>query len=248
MNTQLAHIGHNEPPSAIDMATEGLSPLATFLDNTPVIQDETAAREAKLFLDRTKAMIGDLEAARKKEADPLYTQWKAVNEAYKPISTKIERLEKELKSRLAAYIRAEEEKRRAEAEAARKAAEEAERIAREAEASEREAIDNATQGEIGADVAGAIEEADSRFADYKAANRAATIAERDAKVRVGGGFGRVTSLRTQEVWAVQDAAKAMASIGLTTKIEEALISSAKDYRKLLGELPAGIVVTKERVL
>jgi len=45
-----------------------------------------------------------------------------------------------------------------------------------------------------------------------------------------------------------DLAAAVAEIGNTEKIQEAVLSSARDYRKLRGRLPKGVVEHEERVL
>lgn len=241
-------IGHNNPPSAIDMAREGIKPLAKFLADTPVIQDHDAAKEAKLFLDRVKATIGDLEAAKEAEAKPHHTAWKAALDKFKPATEYVTKLQNELKARLGAYLKAEEAKRAAEVEAARKAAAEAEAAAREAERIEHEAKQNAAVGEIGVDVADAIEQADAKFAEYQQASRFAAVAERDSRVRVGGGFGKVASLRTRDVWTLDDPAKALASIGCTDGIRDAILTAARQYQKLIGQVPDGVTVTKEKVL
>jgi hypothetical protein len=244
----IVEIGHNNPPSAIDMAREAIKPLATFLAANPVIQDHEAAREAKLFLDRVKSTIGDLDAAKEAEAKPHHTAWKAALDKFKPATEYVTKLQGELKTRLAAYIKAEEAKRAAELEAARKAQAEAEAAAREAERIEQEAKNNAAVGEIGVDVAAVIENADEKFAEYQQASRFAAIAERDAKVRIGGGFGKVASLRTKDVWTLDDPAKALASIGCTEGIREAILVAARQYYKLIGNAPDGVTITKERVL
>ena len=46
----------------------------------------------------------------------------------------------------------------------------------------------------------------------------------------------------------EDVAKAIKVMGLTPKITEAILSSARDYRKEFEELPAGINATFERSL
>lgn len=244
----MANIGHNNPPSAIDAAREAIKPLAKFLADTPVIQDHDAAKEAKLFLDRVKATLGDLEAAKEAEAKPLHAAWKAALEKFKPATEYVTKLQGELKARLQSYIKAEEAKRLAEAEAARKAAEEAEAAAREAERKEFEAKQNAEVGEVGVDVAGAIEDADAKFAEFQRTSRFAAIAEKDSKVRVGGGFGKVASLRTKDVWTLEDPVAALQAIGCTDGIRDAILSAARQYHRLTGQVAAGCVLTKEKVL
>lgn len=246
--SNVVEIGHNNPPGPIDMAREAIKPLAAFLAATPVIQDHDTAKEAKLFLDRLKATIGDLDAAKEAEAKPHHTAWKAALEKFKPATDYITKLQSELKTRLAAYIKAEESKRAAEAEAARQAAAAAEAAAREAERAEFEAKQNAAVGELGVDIADAIGNADEKFAEFQKASRFAAIAEKDAKVRVGGGFGKVASLRTKDVWTLDDPAKALAAIGCTDGIREAILTAARQYHKLTGQVADGVTLTKEKVL
>ena len=59
-------IGANNPPSAIEMARDQWKAINVFLTDHPAIVGEDDARQAKLFLDRGKAAIADLEAARTK--------------------------------------------------------------------------------------------------------------------------------------------------------------------------------------
>ena len=243
-----ALIGHNNPPSPIDQAREAIRPLAKFLADNPVIQDHDAAKEAKLFLDRVKATIGDLDAAKEIEAKPHHTAWKAALEKFKPATEYVAKLQTELKARLTTYIKAEEAKRAAEAEAARKAAEAAEAAAREAERLEQEALQNAAVGEVGVDVAEAIGAADEKFAEFQRASRFAAIAEKDTKVRVGGGFGKVASLRTKDVWTLDDPMAALSFLGCTEAIREAILTAARQHHRLTGGVPDGCTLTKEKVL
>ena len=233
---KIAAIGGNNPPSAIDDARTAYKALADYLAQTPVIEAEETAREAKLFSDRTKNTLKDLESARKAKADPLYSEWKAVNEEFKPAQENLDKLLKELNARLTVFARAEETKRQKIAEAKRRAAEEA----------EREAKDNAAYGEIGVDVGAAIESADAAFADMQLAMREKARAERDEKVRIGGGFDRALSMRTVKALILDDAVAALKDLGLTDKIKDAILSGARDYRKVMGALPKGVSEIEER--
>ena len=80
------------------------------------------------------------------------------------------------------------------------------------------------------------------------ASRFAAIAEKDSKVRIGGGFGKVSSLRTKDVWTLEDPAAALAAIGCTDGIREAILVAARQYHKLTGQVATGCTLTKERVL
>ena len=69
------------------------------------------------------------------------------------------------------------------------------------------------------------------------------------RVRIGSIMGnRALSMRTVEVLVVEDACKAIKAIGLTDKIRDAILSSAKDFRKAYDELPDGVISTQERSL
>lgn len=239
-------IGDNMPPGIIDFAHETMTALSDWMKNRPVIQTEDEAREAKLLLDRAKNCAGDLEAERDKLVRPLNERIDAINANYKAVHNKdskrpglLDRVVNELKARLSAFLQAEEDRRIAIAEAAQRERDEAERLAREAEAREREAIDNAAKGELGVDVTQVVVEADSRFADFKKADREAARAERDSHVKLGG-FGRAASLRNKETLVLVSYAKAIKAIGPNDKVREAILSAARDYRKEKGNLPEGV--------
>ena len=155
----------------------------------------------------------------------------------------------EIQKRLTAFILHEEEIRLKAAAEARSKAEEAERLAREAEARELDLLASAAQGEVGLDVANATQEADSKFADFEKASRQAVIAERDSKVKIGGGFRRALSLKTFAEPYVPDYAAAILALqemGLTDDIRAAIVKSARAYRKLNGRWPRGIHISTER--
>ena len=97
-------------------------------------------------------------------------------------------------------------------------------------------------------VAEVTKEADEAFKAFKAAERVAEIANVDTRFKVGGGFLKPTGLRTNKVLVLIDVAKAIEVIGLTEKIQDAVLSSARDYRKLRGALPAGVTEIEERGL
>ena len=241
-------IGANNPPSPIEMAREQWKAINDFLMEHPAILDEDAARKAKLFLDRGKAALADLEAARKAKADPLYAAWNAVNDLFRPAKTALDKIVGLVAERLTVFIKAEEARRSRAADEKRRIAEEAERWAREAEAREKEAIENAALGEIGVDVGAATEAADNAFDDFKRASRGAAVAERDSHVKIGGGFTRSAGLRTKKTLVLDDAFAALKDVGVTEKISDAILSAARDYKRLKGVLPAGVREIEERSL
>lgn len=247
-------LGHNRPPTLFDFARETMGELSKWMAEKPAIASEDEAREAKLLLDRAKNCAADLEAERIKLVSPLNEQVETINAQYKEVHNKsgrpgrLDKVVNELKVRLAEFIKGEESRRQAEADLLRQQAEEAAAIARAAEAREQEAIANARAGELGVDVTQVVVEADQRFADFKRADREAARAERDAHVKIGGGWGNAASLRAKETLVLVSYGKAINAIGKNEKIETAILSAARDYRKLHGKLPDGVDAVLTRAL
>lgn len=243
----MSGLGHNNPPSSIDFSHETGEALGVWLKEHPVVQTEDEARAGKLLIDRAKGSLAELESERDKLVRPLNEQVADINRQFRIPRETLTRIRDILLERLDAYVKAEEEKREKEAEAARQAAEHAENIAREAERLEREARDD-TAGGVEADVAGATLEADRAYSRFETASREAARAEKATHVKVSGGFGRALAPRTTEVLTVSDWKAAIEEMGVTEKITEAILSSARDFRKAFDELPHGITSTKERSL
>jgi hypothetical protein len=240
-------LGHNNPPSAVDLAAECFEAVGQWLVQNPVVQTEEAARSAKLMVDRAKASLDELEDERDGKVRPLNDQVRAVNASYKAVRSPHESILGEVKARLQTFMDAEEEKRLRALEAAQQVREAAEREAREAEALEKATKEDAKLG-VETDTAAATRDADAAFSRFERAEREVARAEKDAKVKVGGGFGRALSVRTQEVLVVNDWIAAIEQMGLTEKVREAILSSARDYRKALDELPDGVEAIHERRL
>lgn len=255
MSTAIARIGHNEPPSPIELGEAVIRDVNSWLQSHPVIESEDMAREAKPFLDRAKAACEEIERERDRKVRPLNEQVSTINLQYKIVHNTdkkkpglFDKIIIELEARLGAFLIREEEKRRVAAELARKAQEEAERIAREAEAAEREALSNAASGELEVDVAQVTKDADTAFGEFERASRFADRAEKDTKVKIGGGFGRTATLREVETLHVESFNLAIKTLGPHDKIREAIISAAREYRKVHGHLPDGVTATTERKL
>lgn len=250
----LAVIGSNNPPGPIEYAEIVVAEINAFLTDNPVIESEDQARAAKPFLDRAKAAFEEVERERDSKVRPLNEQVKSTNDQYKSLHNtdskkpgRFDRIFIELKARVAAFMLREEEKRRVAAEAARKAQEEAERIAREAEERERETIANAAAGEV-VDVAFTTKQADEAFKEFEKQSRFASRAERETKVKIGGGFDKSASLRTVEILHLESYSKALKAIGPNDKIRDAILSCAREYRKEQGMLPDGVTASYERKL
>ena len=248
-------IGGNQPPGPIEMAESIQQTLSDWMREHPVIQTEDDARAAKPLIDRAKAAMDELEAERDGKVRPYNEEVAKINAEYKAIHNTdpkkpgtFNKIFNELKLRVADYLRKEEQKRLAAAAEARRIQEEAERQAREAEAREREALESASVGEVGIDVAAVAKEADAAFETFERQSRFADRAEKDTKVKLGGGFASAVSLRTAETLQVDDALKAIVVIGTTERIREAILTEARAYRKANGRLPDGVSATTERKL
>jgi len=240
--------GSNNPPSALEDGVSFYKDLSAFLADHPAIANQEDAQAAKLWLDRSAATLKAIEAERDGKVRPLNTEVKRINGVYKAGADPLDKLVSVLKSRIAAFLNAEENRRRAiEAEAKRKR-DEAERIALAKIKAEEEAKANADAGEV-IDLGETIADTDAAIDEARRAANLARTAERDAdNTRIGGGFSRAVGLRTVEKWSVTDAIGALLEMGATPGIEDEIVKAARAYRKLHGKLPNGVSVTEERVL
>jgi hypothetical protein len=236
------HIGANNPPSAIDFAKESSTALSDW------IETDDDARAAKQLVDRAKSSLESMETERDGQVRPLNTQVREINDRYRQPRTLLEKVRNTLVDRLTAYAKRLEQERLRKAEEARRGAEAAAQAAMDAERREQEAREEAEQGVCDVDVAEAAAETDQAVAALGKAARAVVRAERDTKVRVGGGFGRVMTLRDKEILTVTDWQAAIKEIGLTDRIAEAIITEAREFRNSMGDLPSGISQTFERTL
>jgi hypothetical protein len=244
-----AVIGSNQPPGSpgcIDTARGVYANLAAFLKDTPVIQTPDEAKRGANLIEQARATLGEMDDERKGLVAPLNDEVKAINAQYRKPRESVEAIVDEIRHRLTVFAQAEEGKRLAIAEATRLAAVEAERIAREAERIEADAKACADVGECDVNVAAAIVNADRAFDTFKRTGREAARAERETTVRLNGGFGRAVSMRSKETLVLDDAHAAIAAMGLSDGIKDAILSSARAYRKLNGRLPAGVSAERER--
>lgn len=247
-------IGSNHPPGPIEHAQSVIDDINAWLSDHPTVETEDDARAAKPYLDRAKVSLEEVEAERDSKVRPLNEQVSAINGKYKALHNidpkkpgLFDKIVIELKARVAAFMIKEEQRRAREAELARQAQEEAERLAREAEAKEAEALEDARAGEI-VDVAEVTKQADAAFEEFERQSRFTARAEKDTKVKIGGGFGRTAALREVETLHLDSYGLALKAIGPNEKIAEAILSCAREYRKTHGELPAGVRATYERKL
>lgn len=248
-------VGGNNPPSPIEMAENLMQLLSDWMKEHPVIQTEDEARAAKPLIDRAKAAMDEIEAERDGKVRPLNDKVAEINIEYKAVHNTdpkkpgtFNKIFNEMKTRVADYLRREEQKRLIAAAEARRIQEEAEQQAREAEEREQQALHNASLGEVDVDVAIVTREADAAFETFERQSRFADRAEKDTRVKIGGGFAASVGLRNSEVLQVDDALKAIVVIGVTERIREAILTEARAYRKANGRLPDGVSATTERKL
>lgn len=246
----VAGIGHNNPPGPIEWARETIKELGKWMVDHPTIQTDEDARQAHLLVDRARGAVDAVEAERVAKVGPLNETVTVINAEYKAMHNSdgkksgkwglLDLAFNGLKARLAAYLQAEEDKRIAIALEAQRIERAALDAAREAEAREREAIENAQAGEF-VDVVAATQAADVAFKAFEHANKAAAVAVIDTRVKVGGGFTKPIGLRNApKVLVLVDPAAAIAEIGPTVNIVDAILASARAFRKLRGRLPKGV--------
>lgn len=247
-------IGDNGPPepTPLERAVEAQDALGKFLDETPIITDGPHLVEAKRLVEHARGAMAELEAERDALVRPLNEQVASINATYKAVHNAdakkpgtFDKVLYQLKARLTAYALAEEEKRLAKAEELRAAAERAEAAAREAEAAEQQAKHDAVVGALDTGVADKIAAADQTFKAFETASRFAARAERDVNFRISDG-GKTLAMRTERTLVLVSYSKAIKAIGKNDKIEAAILSAARDYRKLHGTLPDGVTEVSER--
>lgn len=248
-------IGHNQPPepTPLEYADEAMVAVSNFLNETPVIETGAHLVTAKQLVERARGTMANVEDERIALVDPLNKQVASINGKYKAIHNTdakkpglFDKVLNELKARLTAYAVAEEAKRTKAAEAAKLIAEQAEAAAREAERVEQRAKQDAVVGCLDTGVGEKIAAADEAFTDFEAASRFAARAEKDVAFRIGNGHGKALGMRTEKTLVLESYGKAIKAIGPNEKIEAAILSAARDYRKLHNALPDGVTETSER--
>lgn len=246
--SNLPNRDHNNPPEVIDLASDVVQNISAFMAEMPVVGSEDAARGMKLQIDRVKLCVKDLEAERDGKVRPLNEQVDAINSRYRKPRTMLGNLLSEMLKRVHDFVKKEEHIRAMVALEAERKAREAERAAIEAERIERERLDDAAKGEIGINVAEVTADADEAFEAYERAERQAIIARKDIHLKIGGGLSRAIGVKEREILSVKEPFLAMMMMGVTPDIEEAILKSARAWRKVHGKLPDGIDVTMERHL
>lgn len=195
--TETAGIGHNHPSAheALADRTEQLASIANaWLNTVKEIKDEEQAKKADDLMARVKAEIKDVEAARKTEKQPHMEAAKGVDELYKPLANKLEKIKSLFSPLITRYLQEQDRKRREEQRRQEEEALEKMRIAQEAE----EAAKAAQAGAPGADVIGATMEAEEAAKAAEAAIKSADKI-RTSTVGIKGNYSeRATALRT--VW------------------------------------------------
>ena len=241
-------VGHNQPPSQIDFTQETSEELSRWLSENPVVETEEQARSGKLLVDRASNCIKDLEAERRGKCIPLETQVREINDTYRGPRETLQKISDELEWRLTAFIKAEEARREQIYLEKQQAALLAEERARDAERREQEAKEEAATGVLDIDIHAATVEADRAFEAFTRSDRDAARAERETRVKLGGGFNRALSLRARETLIVDDPVAAVTVMGWNDDMIGAIIKAAKAYRKLTGDLPRGVRSEKDRTL
>ena len=252
----MSAVGGNNPPDMTITAGEVANDLSAWMAEHPIVANEAEAREAKVFIDRAKLGLKDLDDERTSKVRPLNEEVKKINDYYKGPKAILESCLGALEAKVRGFLAETEWKRVEAAREAARIAEEAERVARSADAAAQDAVGSVDSGELGVDVKAAVVEAQRTYDEYGKAARAAALAERETKVKIGGGFTRALGLREKETLQVTDWYSAIVSMygedtggpNISENLREAIIKDARGYRKLYDKLPDGISSQKERIL
>lgn len=243
----------NQPPAvAIESAREAWSQINSFLRDVPVIETLEQARNAATQTRLGKTALKELEAERTGTED--YKDWKSLdakikeaNKSYKTAKDQLDALLEQVDGRLWCFSEAEKERKRQEAAEAQRKAYELARRAQDLAAQRDEAIEDAAMG-VETDAGQLIVEAaqiDRRAA--LSAHIADGMMQAAETVKIRDDFGgRAVSLRNPDVPTVTDACAAITAMGMTGKIEEAIVSSARDFYRAHQEWPKGITIVKQR--
>lgn len=239
-----------DPLDTIATANVVFAGVNTWMNDHPVVETADEAAQGARFYDAATTAFKAMEADRDNQVRPLNEKVRTINEAFRTPKDKLEKLYKLLLQRLKVFKDAEDAKRAAIAEEKRLAAQALIDEALAAEAREKEAIENASLGEVDADVGGATAEAEEKVSAAKVAMRDAARAERDVNSKIRGS-GKALSFRdAPEVLTVIDAVKAVAAIvalrdgEVPEKLAAVLETEARAYRKAKGRLPDGVTSSK----
>jgi hypothetical protein len=241
-------IGHNNPPEVLELSSAVIASISSHMADNPVVETEEAARGMKVQIDRAKHAIKDLEAELAGKVRPFLAAEEMIREDYRPKRRMLGDLLDEMLARLQIFVSKEQDRREQEAAKLAALAQEARLRALEAERIEMEKLDDASKGEIGVNVAEVIQQADQAFETYQKAERQATVAQKETHVKIGGGFGRAIGMRKKETLVITRANAAIAAMGVTDDIRDAILKSARAYRTVHGKLPEGIISQVEEHL
>lgn len=243
----VAPLGHNNPPepTPLEAHTSNIEDLyaeaGMWLDGAAIENQGQADEVTRLYdmLDKAAKAADKQRAAEKKPHDDAA---KAVQAVWKPLVDKADRAAKAAKTVLGKWMVAEQQRLHREAEEARKAAE------AEAERARAEHLAAAQTGDLNA-----IEAAEQSIADAKAAERAATRADKAKPLAKAEGMSRALGLRTVWSAALSDepnAAQQLAKHYWQTRnaevVEFYLSLARRDVTAGARAIP-GIAITSEQV-
>lgn len=234
-------------------AAELAQELEAYLNEHPsgdAMSMEEAAEGSKLS-HRAKKCMQDIDAERTDKVAPLNAQVKAINDEAKAAATPLVSGRDILDTRLQSFVQAEEGRRAQKAEEAREVAQQAAEAVQRTFEAVKESETGAAAGTMDVDLLADVRRHDETMALLDKASDHLKRMEREITVRLPQGFGdRVRTARTEEEPEITDIILAIQSIGLTAKIRDAILSSARAWKKTNGGLqwPPGIHGVKTRRL
>lgn len=230
----------------IDLAKEVTRQISEWFAENPVVSTEKDAKTTKLYVDRAKLCLKDLEDERDGKVRPLNDKVNAINAVHKTVRRPLGAVLHEMEEAIDIFIKAEETRRVEIAVESQRRAREAELRARKAEELERDRLQSIRLGEVGLDISLVVEEADEAFSEYEKAQRAAIRAQAETHVKIAGGLSRAMSIKDKEVLEIVDAVAFILEVGVTETMKFPILTAARAFRKKNGRLPNGITATIER--
>lgn len=230
----------NSPRPALEGLNDTASAINKWLMDNPVVETDDQARDGKMMLDRGNLALKDLNDERDGQVRPLNERVDSINNEYRLPRLTAQNLTGILLQRLSAFMKKQQEIAEAAAEEARRLADEKIAAAKEAERVEKEKLADASAGELDVNVAELTQAANNAFDEAKLAIRQAARAEREANVKIGGGFTRSLGLRKRKELRIVDVIEALDDLVIPGIIEEAILKAARAYKRANGKLPRGI--------
>jgi hypothetical protein len=201
LNDTTPGIGHNAPPEPLPFDAEALDKLKVTASSFIEVSDQwlkvdvnsdTLAGQINDQITGLRKLFKRIEDARKAAKKPHTDRARAVDEAFNPIKTRVEKAANRLKPKLAAYA----EKKEREAEAERQ------RLQAEADRAAKEAAMKAMEADRGDSIDAQVEAEQAAKQAEQAAKQAAK--KIDTSIKSASGAGRTMATRSRKACTIEN--------------------------------------------